>query len=413
MQASKWLSLPQESAVWVVAHNLFGKFAVAFKLFILAIFLGNAEIGLVALAYASLGIAEGISDTGISSAIVNYSGKSRRPLEIMWTLNLLRGFFISCSLIAAAAISSSVDHENLKLAFLFVFTIPVLRSATNPGYFLMQKNLRNQTWAKYEISIFSMDIVFFIAHSWIFGMSAFSPFVGTLSAELIRLIISWKWEYVRVRFNNKFSEIRGILKFSLGIWATSSLTVLINQIDKYIVLYATNLETLGSYFLTVKIAQIAVADPIAAFAQYLFPRASDNWRKRTSEFKVWVTKILGLVAAFAACLAATVLFLFFLFEGASQVAKLEIETTVLAAQLMLMASGGMIAVCFSIMKAMEKTLVVVPIITFQLVFAMTGYLVFLSDLDAIRISLINLSAMWASAGILIYILWHSMGISKN
>jgi PST family polysaccharide transporter len=102
----------------------------------------------------------------------------------------------------------------------------------------------------------------------------------------------------------------GVMGFGRWIWASSLLIMVVNQLDRLIIVKTFGAQALGLYQTTSRLAQIGVADFGTALNQYLFPNFAELARKDKQHAVRYALALfshlgaIGLVLATYFCVAA-------------------------------------------------------------------------------------------------------------
>lgn len=297
-----------EHVGWSLLHQVTTRALLVIKFFAAARLLGPEAVGLVAVATLTMAVVEALTETGLQQAVI----QNRKRLDAteagaMWTLQLARGALIFLALTFSSGLAASFFKApaaaNLVAAAAF---IAVLRSAVNPGPTLRLRDRNFRSIAVYEVAASAVDLVTTLALI-AAGLGPMAMIAGSAAGEATRLALSWLALREPVRPNLRWRSIAYLTHYGKWIWGNSVLTLLLNQLDKFLVGRYLGVSELGIYQMASRIGQLLIADPALAFGQYLFPTYARLFRQAESEAYARFLRVLRLCGLCLLAMAALVL----------------------------------------------------------------------------------------------------------
>ncbi|HDR8936856.1 TPA: oligosaccharide flippase family protein [Burkholderia vietnamiensis] len=301
----------ESSATWVFVQQGVSRLLVAFKFFLLARLLGPESIGLIAAALMALSIAESLTEMGLTHALIQQRQVlDQRGLDALWTANAIRGALLSAVLFASAApVAKFMGIPESKTLLQLVALVPFARCMTSMRVAIAQRERRFRTVSMltmgFVVADFAMSSVAALAYHDVFWVLAAMPVSEFLKAVASHVIFS-----SRPRLNFDTSPLGGVMGFGRWIWASSLLIMVVNQLDRLIIVKTFGAQALGLYQTTSRLAQIGVADFGTALNQYLFPNFAELARKDKQHAVRYALALfshlgaIGLVLATYFCVAA-------------------------------------------------------------------------------------------------------------
>jgi PST family polysaccharide transporter len=267
------------AATWVLLQQVVCRGLVAVKFLAIGRILGPSAIGLASVALLAVAIAEALSDTGLSQAVIQGEAPpTRNEFGAVWTTLASRGILIALLLVACAPLMDAQFHLGGALGLVQIAALlPLLRGVSSPAYFLAQRDRRFQSIARIEISCACVDCVVGIALAFA-GAGPYSLLLGMMTGETFKGVLTWTTLSPRPPIRLAWSGIGHYLGFSRWIWASSVVTLVINQFDKVMVGKLLGPTQLGSYQMSSRLAQMLLADAAIAMSQYLFPTFAAHHR---------------------------------------------------------------------------------------------------------------------------------------
>ncbi|AOK02747.1 oligosaccharide flippase family protein [Burkholderia vietnamiensis] len=301
----------ESSATWVFVQQGVSRLLVAFKFFLLARLLGPESIGLIAAALMALSIAESLTEMGLTHALIQQRQVlDQRGLDALWTANAIRGALLSAVLFASAApVAKFMGIPESKTLLQLVALVPFARCMTSMRVAIAQRERRFRTVSMltmgFVVADFAMSSVAALAYHDVFWVLAAMPVSEFLKAVASHVVFS-----SRPRLNFDTSPLGGVMGFGRWIWASSLLIMVVNQLDRLIIVKTFGAQALGLYQTTSRLAQIGVADFGTALNQYLFPNFAELARKDKQHAVRYALALfshlgaIGLVLATYFCVAA-------------------------------------------------------------------------------------------------------------
>lgn len=295
---------------WVLIQQVAVRGLIAFKFLLAASLLGPEKIGLVGIAMLTVAIAESLSETGLSQAVVQLDSKINPQVAgAIWSLQMTRGIAIFILLLLLGlpitALFKIAASEGLVL---LAAVIPFLRSALNPGIFLVQRDRNFRHLAIYEAVATIFD--FFVTLITIYlGFGAASILLGNIASDCVKLVLSWTFFKIALHPTFHWRLLRELTHYGKWIWGSSVVTLALNQLDKVLVARYLGATEFGLYQMASRISQLVVADGSVALGQYLFPTFSKAYRaspRAVRDYLSWIMRrLVPLTAVIALLLALT------------------------------------------------------------------------------------------------------------
>ncbi|MCR4471279.1 MULTISPECIES: oligosaccharide flippase family protein [unclassified Burkholderia] len=301
----------ESSATWVFAQQGVSRLLVAFKFFLLARLLGPESIGLIAAALMALSIAESLTEMGLSHALIQQRELlDQRSLDALWTANAVRGTILSVVLfVTSAPIARLMSIPESTTLLQLVALVPFARCMASMRVAIAQRERRFRTVALLTTTFVVVDFVMscvaaFAYHDVVWVLAALPL------AELLKAIASHVVFSTRPRLNFDTAPLGEVMGFGRWVWASSLLTMVVNQLDRLITVKTFGVQTLGLYQTASRLAQFGVADFGIALNQYLFPNFAELARRDKEHAVRYALALfshlgaIGLVLATFLCVAA-------------------------------------------------------------------------------------------------------------
>ncbi|TDV18250.1 oligosaccharide flippase family protein [Paraburkholderia caballeronis] len=267
------------AATWVLLQQVVVRGLVAVKFLAIGRILGPSAIGLASVALLAVAIAEALSDTGLSQAMIQgHAPPTRDQFGAVWTTLATRGLLVALLLVAIAPLMDAQFHLGGALGLVQIAALlPLLRGVSSPAYFLAQRDRRFQHIACIEIACACVDCTVGVTLA-LTGVGPYSLLIGMMTGEAFKGVLTWTTLTPRPPVRLRWSGIGHYLGFSRWIWASSVVNLMINQFDKVMVGKLLGPTQLGAYQMSSRLAQMLLADAALAMSQYLFPTFAAHHR---------------------------------------------------------------------------------------------------------------------------------------
>lgn len=393
---NKMLARP-DHALWVLIQQVAVRGLIALKFLLAARLLGPELIGLVGIATLALAIAESLSDTGLSQAVVQRHSKiSAKEAGAVWTLQMVRGFVLAIALLLLAVPIAALFKIPASAGLVaLAAVIPLLRNAFNPGVFLAQRDRNFRQLSLYEgcAALFDFATTLLLIH---LGFGAVSILFGNIASDCVKLVLSWTWFRIPLQPTFQWRLIQTLTSFGKWVWGSSVVTLVLNQLDKVLVARFLGTTEFGLYQVSSRIAQLILADGAVALGQYLFPTFAQRHRiaqQAAKDYFMWVIKRLVPVTAIVAILLALMAnFVINIALGPEWLAAVP----VLRVMALSMFMGGIIAVLVAYCRAVGVPQIVAQAVIVQLLVLMLAAPLLIWQLGSVGMALAGASALAAA-----------------
>ena len=269
-QSSDISKVAIRGTAWRYVALFSGKFMVFISTVVLARLLTKDDFGLVGYAVTVIAFLEGISDLGITAALIYFPGEQKRISTGFW-LNLLTSFlFFGLTWIFAPAIALYFqDDRVVNVTRVLSLTFPFLAL----GYVHEAVLLKNLSFKRSFIPSFKKSLAKGLV-SIGFALAGFGPWSliwGQLFGTLISSISYWIVTPWRPSFTLDFKMGYELLKYGSAFIAGELLAVLLMNLDYLLVGRYLGSEKLGVYTLAFRMPDLLILEFARTLSNVLFP----------------------------------------------------------------------------------------------------------------------------------------------
>lgn len=260
-------------AAWIMGAGLIARTLGAVNTIVIARLLAPDDIGVVATAVIAMQLLQGISDIGVSQAVVRFRDADRDDLDTLFTLSLLRGLFIGALLLAAAPLAAQVYGDaRVFWTFAGVAAFPVIAGLVNPRFYEFERELKFSR----EFVVVTVNRLAGVAASLtvaIIFRTYWAIVFGMLAGGAVQLFLSYLLRPHRPRLSLKsFSKVFGFSGWLAGVGFMAALN---NKLDVPVLARAAGAGGAGVYFMGLHISEIAAGQVAGPVTRALYPGLSE------------------------------------------------------------------------------------------------------------------------------------------
>ncbi len=250
---------------------------------ILARLLSPEHFGVFGIALAiSSGLAV-FSSLGLKScfisATVDGSESTRKWLETIWTIEILRGLTLGAALLSCSGwLSEFFDTPGLFPVLLVVATTPVLNGLANPGMFLLEKQIQFRPVARRDLWATVSGFLATVLLAWVVR-SALALALGLVVQALLSVVLSYRLSGFRPHLSLDRGVVRQCLSFGKHLFVVGVLTYVTTQVDNLFVGKLLGSEQLGFYLVAYSLAMLPVMLLGQVVTRVVLPYYSEAWTR--------------------------------------------------------------------------------------------------------------------------------------
>lgn len=282
-----------------VFWNLSGTVMKQASTFIISIFLARllspSDFGLVGMATVFIALAQGFSDFGMTSGLIQKKEPTDGQYSTVFYINLgisivLMGLMIGFS----GLIARYYENPEVGKIAQFVsygFVINALNGVQNAQ---LTKALANKvkTLASVSASVVSGVMGIILAYK---GFGVWSLVYANLVGSFVNTLIIWNKSSWRPKAIFDFREVKPLLNFGSKMFASSLLDNIYSKLDVLIIGKIFSASTLGFYYRAISLNQLITKYTSGAFQGVFFPVISHLQNDKQAQLKV-IHKSLHVMA---------------------------------------------------------------------------------------------------------------------
>ncbi|NNL99984.1 MAG: lipopolysaccharide biosynthesis protein [Gammaproteobacteria bacterium] len=256
-------------AAWMVGVRWVVRSIGAISTIVLARLLIPEDFGLVALAAAYIGLAEGFTAMPIGQALIRFQDAGRAMYDTAWTFSVLRGLLIALLMVVSAGpIAGLMNDDRLELVIYVLAVKPFLDGLINTRFIDFQKELQFATPALIQVVDKVVQVTVTII-AVVILRNYWALVIGTLTGSLVHLVLTYAFKPNLPRLT--LSEFRPLFGFSGWVSARQMVAALNKQFDKFLVGAYLNTGLVGIYHLGKELTRMPTRELVPPLTRALYP----------------------------------------------------------------------------------------------------------------------------------------------
>jgi len=291
---------------WVFSLRIISRIFLFIRTVVLARVLAPEDFGTFGIALLLLSMLDRFSQTGFKKALIQKKDKTSNYLNIVWTIELIRGFGIAITIFMLAKpiaiFFNNLDAVNIIRA---VGIVIILQSLNNVAVIYFEKELNFSKYFKYRFLATIVDMavaiiaVFLLRNVW-------ALVLGLLAGNLVQLIISYFIVSFKPKIKFDFKKTKELFGFGKWIFTSKIFTYLITDADDIFVGRVLGTSMLGFYQMGYKISNLSSTEIASTVSRVSFPAYSKLQDNLTKSKKAFL-KILQFVTFLSFPIAGTII----------------------------------------------------------------------------------------------------------
>jgi len=274
---------------------------------VVARILAPDAFGVMAIVIGISTILQTLSDVGVRQSIIqNKKGAEQGYLNVAWWLQSLRGLVLyGVGFLATPWISRFYDMPTLLPLLRVAFLLIIFDGFINPRVYVLEKRLK---FGKYVFlmqgsgvlsTFLTIGLAFYLRSIW-------ALVIGLVCEGGMRCLFSYVLCPFLPRLSIDRDSLKELLKFAKGILGLSFLTILIRQIDIFVLGKLVSEQQLGMYFLAIHLASQPALLFRKIFGRVLLPAFAEKQDNKESICRAMLA-IVKTIAMFGIPLLAFVI----------------------------------------------------------------------------------------------------------
>jgi PST family polysaccharide transporter len=255
---------------WRFMSYFGGKFLVFLSTLFLARLLAKDDFGIVAYALTALALLDVASDLGVAEAVVYYEKDNRKNSTAFW-ISLIIGLalFGLAWILAPLLVLYFRDERVLEISRVMALTFP-FSALGSTHEAILRKNLAfERTTIPVFFRAMTKGLLSIILA--IMGFGAWSLVWGQLGGTLISSILLWVLTPWRPALEFDFASARALLSYGMKDIGTNFLSMILLNLDYWLVGHYLGAEALGVYTLAYRLPELLILQLARIISQVNFP----------------------------------------------------------------------------------------------------------------------------------------------
>ncbi len=267
-------------ATWLLAARFGLRLIGLISTIIVARILFPEDFGLIALASAVLGIAEGITALGFDSALIKFQSEDRDDYDTAWTLNFVRGLILFSAIsICAVYLPGVFDEPRIGPIIQVIAFIPILKGLQNPKFINLTRDLEFSRVFLMSIGAKLLSVITIISIAVIWR-----SYWALVAGQVIMAASQLAFSYILYPYlpRPRLTSTSKLFGFSIWLAGHNVANSLSHNADKLIVGGLVDVKMTGNYYMGQEISVLLTRELFEPIASVLFPgfaKSSGNMDK--------------------------------------------------------------------------------------------------------------------------------------
>jgi lipopolysaccharide exporter len=256
------------SSAFLGLGSAFGRALQVFRTMILARLIAPEEFGLIAMSMMVIVMLESLADAGIRLSIIqNEKGSSHSYLNAAWWIAFGRGIGLFIfGLVCAPYIADFYQKPELSSLLRVSFLAFILNGIISPRAYLLEREFRfGKATLLNQLSAVIMTVITLITAFYV--RNAWALVVGIVCERIAYCVITFITCPFKPQFDINRGSTKEIFKFSKGMFGLSLMNLIARQADVMALGKMVSASALGSYYLSMKLAE----QPLEILSQVIAP----------------------------------------------------------------------------------------------------------------------------------------------
>ncbi len=283
------------AGAWKLSGSILGYFVVFARTAVLARLLTPVHFGAFNLVLVVIVFADGFTRLGLETALIYRREVDRGALELVWTLNVIRGFAMAGLLwLCAPLLGAAFDQSELAVLLRWSCLAPAISSLRSAGSPLLMRELRFRPLVVGGL----ITEVLVVAGTIIFAIYAPGPEAilgGYVLGAFLRVALSYIIAPFRPRFRWDWPRAKELLKFGRTMVWLSLLVVFMNYADNAIIGGLLGSFRLGLYSMAFNVMTLLMDRLASPLVEVVFP-AFCRLKETPERMETALVRVFSLLA---------------------------------------------------------------------------------------------------------------------
>lgn len=242
--------------------------------------LAPSDYGLIGIVMAIFFVIAMITDTGCQAFIVRHEhGLEPEFLDAVWTIHLLRGGAIALlAMVLSGPLAMLLDKPALAPLMAVAAVSMAVDGAASLTLITALRRKMVRKLSIVDFSVFVSQLVVGLIAAW-FLRNAWAIVIAIIAQSTARAIASYVvFPDSRRRFRLDRPIARELWRFSRMIVASSTLTLIISQVDRLVLARLFSLQQFGVYAIAGSLASAPLSLVYIYTSRIIYPHLADTWR---------------------------------------------------------------------------------------------------------------------------------------
>ncbi len=283
---------------WIVSSSLIGELLRFIRSVVLARLLTPEDFGLFGMALTVVAALNALSALGLGRTIVtskfDTKDELKAHLDTVWSLELLRSFFMALLVSASAfPMSRFYGQPQLKVVIPLLGLVTLVQGFQNIGLVMLRKEISFANIFWYELATNTAGIVLTVALALVIR-NVWALVIGLLLTAGMGTVLSYIFHSYRPRLAFEHRALRRALSLGKLTFVIAVASYVTNMADNVMVGRLLGASALGNYSLAFNIASAPISVLVFSIGTVLFPAYAEIAAQRPKALELAFTKVFSI-----------------------------------------------------------------------------------------------------------------------
>jgi len=262
-----------KGASWIAAARVAANLLGFVSMIVVARLLAPEDFGVIAVAVTAMQLVQGLSDIGVSQAVIRFRDADREDLDTLFTLSALRGLLVALLLVASAPLLADFFRDERIVSAMFGAALyPLFMGFVNPRFFEFERALDYSKEFVWTVASKVVSVGVAIAVAVLFR-NFWAILLGTASLALVQLVLSYWMRPYRPRIS--FASFGKIVAFSGWLAGVGLLAAINNKVDAFIFARILGPAPTGNLYYGFLLSEMPTREFSTPVARAIYPGLSE------------------------------------------------------------------------------------------------------------------------------------------
>lgn len=261
-----------KGAGWILAARFAMRVLGFVNTIVLARLLAPHDFGVIAVGTTAFQLLQGLTDIGVSQAVVRFQDTTRDEVDTLFTLSAARGVLVAAVMIAVAPFAGAFYGDpRMAAVFLGLAALPLLSGLINPRFYEFERNIDFSKEFIWEVAAKTLGVAATLAAALVWR-SYWAIVLGAVAGAAAQVALSYAMRPHAPRLTLRAAK--RVLSFSGWLTGVSFVIALSNKLDSFVLARTAGAADTGKYWMGFQLAELPTSELAWPIARAVYPGLS-------------------------------------------------------------------------------------------------------------------------------------------